>query len=211
MPWHPPIQAKYVFLSVLSGQAVLRSQDPVSLGQWHRVVAERLNKDGSLKVDHAREITRSSPGKAQGLNIHTPMYLGGVPSMDILPKPANVSMLFDGCIGEVRMYSIVVVFALQPTVMFGNWIVSFVFLYRSSSMERKWISHTASLRAEPSANVKMAAHVTAGLVCTEAPVCPVLSMSISASALKDTRVSCSTNFQVKILVERHNIILCVRH
>ncbi|XP_051735859.1 basement membrane-specific heparan sulfate proteoglycan core protein isoform X14 [Ctenopharyngodon idella] len=84
-----------------TGQAVLRSQDPVSLGQWHRVVAERLNKDGSLKVDHAREITRSSPGKAQGLNIHTPMYLGGVPSMDILPKPANVSMLFDGCIGEV--------------------------------------------------------------------------------------------------------------
>uniref|UniRef100_A0A671K0Q1 Basement membrane-specific heparan sulfate proteoglycan core protein-like n=1 Tax=Sinocyclocheilus anshuiensis TaxID=1608454 RepID=A0A671K0Q1_9TELE len=84
-----------------TGQAVLRSQELVSLGQWHRVVAERLNKDGSLKVDHAREITRSSPGKAQGLNIHTPMYLGGVPSMDILPKPANVSMLFDGCIGEV--------------------------------------------------------------------------------------------------------------
>ncbi|KAK7132379.1 hypothetical protein R3I93_018809 [Phoxinus phoxinus] len=84
-----------------TGQAVLRSQEPVSLGQWHRVVAERLNKDGSLKVDRAREITRSSPGKAQGLNIHTPMYLGGVPSMDILPKPANVSMLFDGCIGEV--------------------------------------------------------------------------------------------------------------
>uniref|UniRef100_A0A8C1I702 Heparan sulfate proteoglycan 2 n=1 Tax=Cyprinus carpio TaxID=7962 RepID=A0A8C1I702_CYPCA len=84
-----------------TGQAVLRSQEPVSLGQWHRVVAERLNKDGSLKVDHAREITRSSPGKAQGLNIHTPMYLGGVPKMDILPKPANVSMLFDGCIGEV--------------------------------------------------------------------------------------------------------------
>ncbi|XP_058618888.1 basement membrane-specific heparan sulfate proteoglycan core protein isoform X15 [Onychostoma macrolepis] len=84
-----------------TGQAVLRSQEPVSLSQWHRVVAERLNKDGSLKVDHAREITRSSPGKAQGLNIHTSMYLGGVPSMDILPKPANVSMLFDGCIGEV--------------------------------------------------------------------------------------------------------------
>ncbi|KAL7864275.1 hypothetical protein AOLI_G00156950 [Acnodon oligacanthus] len=86
-----------------TGQAVLRSQEPVSLGQWHRVAAERVNKDGSLKVDHAKEIRRSSPGKAQGLNIHTPMYLGGVPSMDILPKPANVSMLFDGCIGEVSI------------------------------------------------------------------------------------------------------------
>ncbi|XP_036447334.1 basement membrane-specific heparan sulfate proteoglycan core protein [Colossoma macropomum] len=86
-----------------TGQAVLRSQEPLSLGQWHRVAAERVNKDGSLKVDHAKEIRRSSPGKAQGLNIHTPMYLGGVPSMDILPKPANVSMLFDGCIGEVSI------------------------------------------------------------------------------------------------------------
>ncbi|KAG7472084.1 hypothetical protein MATL_G00104850 [Megalops atlanticus] len=86
-----------------TGMAILRSQDPVTLGQWHRVAAERLNKDGSLKVDQAREVRMSSPGKAQGLNIHTPMYLGGVPSMDILPKPANVSTLFDGCIGEVSI------------------------------------------------------------------------------------------------------------
>ncbi|KAJ8369771.1 hypothetical protein SKAU_G00097990 [Synaphobranchus kaupii] len=86
-----------------TGMAILRSQEPVTLGQWHRVVAERLNRDGSLKVDQAREVRRSSPGKAQGLNIHTPMYLGGVPSMDILPKPANVSMLFEGCVGEVSI------------------------------------------------------------------------------------------------------------
>ncbi|XP_064160473.1 basement membrane-specific heparan sulfate proteoglycan core protein-like isoform X1 [Anguilla rostrata] len=84
-----------------TGMAILRSQEPVTLEQWHRVTAERLNKDGFLKVDQAPEVRRSSPGKAQGLNIHTPMYLGGVPSMDILPKAANVSMLFEGCIGEV--------------------------------------------------------------------------------------------------------------
>ncbi|KAJ8360629.1 hypothetical protein SKAU_G00171540 [Synaphobranchus kaupii] len=84
-----------------TGMAILRSRDPVTLDQWHRVTAERLNKDGFLKVDQAPEVRRSSPGKAQGLNIHTPMYLGGVPSMDILPKAANVSMLFEGCIGEV--------------------------------------------------------------------------------------------------------------
>ncbi|KAL2104346.1 hypothetical protein ACEWY4_001214 [Coilia grayii] len=84
-----------------SGQAMLRSQEPVTLGEWHRVAAGRLNKDGSLRVDEEREIKHASPGKSQGLNIHTPMYLGGVPSMDILPKPANISMLFQGCIGEV--------------------------------------------------------------------------------------------------------------
>ncbi|KAM4611104.1 basement membrane-specific heparan sulfate proteoglycan core protein [Polymixia lowei] len=86
-----------------TGQAILRSPEPVSLGQWHRVVAERNKRAGHLRVDQGPMERKTSPGKAQGLNIHTPMYLGGVPSMDILPKPANVSELFEGCIGEVSI------------------------------------------------------------------------------------------------------------
>uniref|UniRef100_A0AAV2LZ82 Basement membrane-specific heparan sulfate proteoglycan core protein n=1 Tax=Knipowitschia caucasica TaxID=637954 RepID=A0AAV2LZ82_KNICA len=84
-----------------TGQAVLLSPEPVSIGQWHRVVAERVRKDGYLQVDQGPVEKLSSPGKAQGLNIHTPMYLGGVPNMEILPKPANISTMFNGCIGEV--------------------------------------------------------------------------------------------------------------
>ncbi|XP_045065406.1 basement membrane-specific heparan sulfate proteoglycan core protein-like isoform X1 [Coregonus clupeaformis] len=86
-----------------TGQAVLRSPEPVTLGQWHRMEAGRLDKDGSLTVDGGREVRRSSPGKAQGLNIHTPMYLGGVPNMEIVPKALNISDLFVGCIGEVSI------------------------------------------------------------------------------------------------------------
>ncbi|XP_056158189.1 basement membrane-specific heparan sulfate proteoglycan core protein [Lampris incognitus] len=86
-----------------TGQAILRSAGPVSLGQWHRVVAERNKKAGYLRVDQGPVERKTSPGKAQGLNIHTPMYLGGVPKMEILPKPANVSELFQGCIGEVSI------------------------------------------------------------------------------------------------------------
>ncbi|XP_076022702.1 basement membrane-specific heparan sulfate proteoglycan core protein isoform X2 [Genypterus blacodes] len=84
-----------------TGQAILISPEPVTLGQWHRVVAERNKKAGHLRVDQGPVERKTSPGKAQGLNIHTPMYLGGVPNMDILPKPANVSEMFEGCIGEV--------------------------------------------------------------------------------------------------------------
>ncbi|XP_061650019.1 basement membrane-specific heparan sulfate proteoglycan core protein isoform X13 [Phyllopteryx taeniolatus] len=84
-----------------TGQAILRSPEPVSLGQWHRVVAERNKRDGHLRVDHGPVEKRTSPGKAQGLNIHTLMFLGGVPNIEILPKPANVSEMFKGCIGEV--------------------------------------------------------------------------------------------------------------
>ncbi|XP_041859531.1 basement membrane-specific heparan sulfate proteoglycan core protein isoform X3 [Melanotaenia boesemani] len=86
-----------------TGQAILLSPEPVSLGQWHRVVAERNKKAGHLRVDQGPVERRTSPGKAQGLNIHTLMYLGGVPNINILPKPANVSDMFEGCIGEVSI------------------------------------------------------------------------------------------------------------
>ncbi|CAL8325836.1 unnamed protein product [Merluccius merluccius] len=86
-----------------TGQAILRSPEPVSLGQWHRVVAERNMKEGHLRLDQGSMEKKTSPGRSQGLNIHTPMYLGGVRDMDILPKPANISELFKGCIGEVSI------------------------------------------------------------------------------------------------------------
>uniref|UniRef100_A0A8C5CHM1 Heparan sulfate proteoglycan 2 n=1 Tax=Gadus morhua TaxID=8049 RepID=A0A8C5CHM1_GADMO len=86
-----------------TGQAILRSPEPVSLGQWHRVVAERNMREGQLRVDQGPMEKKTSPGKAQGLNIHTPMYLGGVRDVGMLPKPANISVLFTGCIGEVSI------------------------------------------------------------------------------------------------------------
>ncbi|XP_017695325.1 PREDICTED: basement membrane-specific heparan sulfate proteoglycan core protein, partial [Lepidothrix coronata] len=82
-----------------SGPAVLRSTGPVALGQWHWVTAERLNKDGTLVVDDAAPVKRSSPGKSQGLNLRSPLYLGGTEPP--LRPPTNAS--FRGCIGEVSI------------------------------------------------------------------------------------------------------------
>ena len=63
--------------------------------------AERLNKDGSLRVNGGRPVLRSSPGKSQGLNLHTLLYLGGVEPAVQLPPATNVSAHFHGCVGEV--------------------------------------------------------------------------------------------------------------
>ncbi|XP_052547641.1 basement membrane-specific heparan sulfate proteoglycan core protein isoform X4 [Tympanuchus pallidicinctus] len=82
-----------------SGTAVLRSVEPVALGRWHRVTAERLHKDGTMTVDGSAPVQRSSPGKSQGLNLHSPLYLGGVEPP--LRPPTNAS--FQGCIGEVSI------------------------------------------------------------------------------------------------------------
>ncbi|XP_042333788.1 LOW QUALITY PROTEIN: basement membrane-specific heparan sulfate proteoglycan core protein [Sceloporus undulatus] len=86
-----------------SGTAILQSAKPLALGQWHKVTAERLNKDGTLQVDDERPVKRSSPGKSQGLNLRTSMYLGGVDDTVQLPPAANVSGHFYGCIGEVSI------------------------------------------------------------------------------------------------------------
>uniref|UniRef100_A0A670K7D7 Heparan sulfate proteoglycan 2 n=1 Tax=Podarcis muralis TaxID=64176 RepID=A0A670K7D7_PODMU len=86
-----------------SGTAVLRSAKPLELEQWHRITAERLNKDGTLQVNDERPVKRSSPGKSQGLNLRTSMYLGGVDDSVRLPAAANVSSHFYGCIGEVSI------------------------------------------------------------------------------------------------------------
>ncbi|XP_073089464.1 basement membrane-specific heparan sulfate proteoglycan core protein isoform X4 [Manis javanica] len=86
-----------------SGLAVLRSPEPLALGHWHRVSAERLNKDGSLRVNGRRPVLRSSPGKSQGLNLHTLLYLGGVEPAVPLPPATNISAHFHGCVGEVSV------------------------------------------------------------------------------------------------------------
>lgn len=80
---------------------MLRSPEPLALGHWHRVSAERLNKDGSLRVNRRPPVLRSSPGKSQGLNLHTRLYLGGVEPSVRLPPATNVSTHFRGCVGEV--------------------------------------------------------------------------------------------------------------
>ncbi|CAM9797951.1 unnamed protein product, partial [Bubo scandiacus] len=82
-----------------SGPAVLRSTEPVTLGHWHRVTAERVHKDGTLWVDDTPPVKRSSPGKSQGLNLRSPLYLGGTEPP--LRPPTNAS--FRGCIGEVSI------------------------------------------------------------------------------------------------------------
>uniref|UniRef100_A0ABM5EK41 Basement membrane-specific heparan sulfate proteoglycan core protein isoform X2 n=1 Tax=Pogona vitticeps TaxID=103695 RepID=A0ABM5EK41_9SAUR len=86
-----------------SGTAILQSAKPLELGQWHKVMAERVNKDGTLQVDDERPVKRSSPGKSQGLNLRTAMYLGGVDGAVRLPPAANISSHFYGCLGEVSI------------------------------------------------------------------------------------------------------------
>ncbi|XP_032903838.1 basement membrane-specific heparan sulfate proteoglycan core protein isoform X7 [Amblyraja radiata] len=84
-----------------SGLAVLRSAKTVALNKWHKLRAHRHDRAGSLTVDNEEEIRNVSPGKSLGLNLRSPMYLGGVARSDVLPKAINITEGIDGCIAKV--------------------------------------------------------------------------------------------------------------
>ncbi|XP_078281510.1 basement membrane-specific heparan sulfate proteoglycan core protein [Rhinoraja longicauda] len=84
-----------------SGLAVLRSAKTVALNKWHKLRAHRHDRAGSLTVDNEEEIRNVSPGKSLGLNLRSPMYLGGVARSEVLPKAINITEGIDGCIAKV--------------------------------------------------------------------------------------------------------------
>ncbi|XP_075928964.1 basement membrane-specific heparan sulfate proteoglycan core protein isoform X5 [Petromyzon marinus] len=105
-----------------SGTAVLRSPERVQVGRWHRLAAERVEREGWLRLDEGRQVSARSPGRSQGLNLRSPLYLGGVPSGGTLHAHANVSGGLHGCIAEVLVngkrldvsYSFVASRAVEP-------------------------------------------------------------------------------------------------
>lgn len=151
----------------VTGPAVLRSAEPVALGRWHRVMAERVHKDGTLVVDGGAPVQRSSPGKSQGLNLRSPLYLGGVEPP--LQPPTNAS--FQGCIGEVSPGPP----STHPVRGGGDTQVNPPLLpvpCRSPSMGRRWICPTASCGAGAWGSAGRARPACMHPACTGAAACP---------------------------------------
>ena len=63
-----------------NGPIVLRSLQPIRLGQWHRIVAQRYRQDGWLRLDDDEDVATTSPGEHSSLDLDTNTYLGAVPS-----------------------------------------------------------------------------------------------------------------------------------
>ncbi len=63
-----------------NGPIVLRSLQPIRLGHWHRVVAQRYRQDGWLRLDDDEDVATTSPGEHSNLDLDTNSFLGAVPS-----------------------------------------------------------------------------------------------------------------------------------
>ena len=60
------------------GVLILKSNVTLSVGQWHKIQIERRMKEGRLKIDDHPKISGKSLGRSRGLNIHSPIFFGGI-------------------------------------------------------------------------------------------------------------------------------------
>ncbi|XP_046397627.1 basement membrane-specific heparan sulfate proteoglycan core protein-like isoform X3 [Ischnura elegans] len=60
-----------------SGTAILRSNKALELDRWVTIVAGRDGREGFLSVDGEETVSGKSPGSTRGLNLKTPLYIGG--------------------------------------------------------------------------------------------------------------------------------------
>ena len=77
-----------------SGIAVIKSNLPVTPGQWHRVQARRWHRDGMLRLDNGEDVSGQSGGDLRALDIdRESMYIGGIPVENSEKDQKNISRI----------------------------------------------------------------------------------------------------------------------
>jgi hypothetical protein len=85
-----------------SGPAVIRSEREVTPGEWTTVSVGRNFREGQIVVGDDTPVVGHSPGQTRGLNLKTPLYVGGYDEQRIhLADGVGVKKGFNGCVREV--------------------------------------------------------------------------------------------------------------
>lgn len=84
---------------------IIRSESPLELNKWHTVYVGRNKAMGSLRVDGQNLVTRSGHGKAVGLDLSLPLYMGGVPNFENITSIVELDQGFVGCIANFKVGS----------------------------------------------------------------------------------------------------------
>ncbi|XP_077998598.1 basement membrane-specific heparan sulfate proteoglycan core protein-like isoform X2 [Glandiceps talaboti] len=91
-----------------SGAAIIRSAEPLELGQWHTVVLDRNRRQGSLTVDGGNPVSGSSLGGFQGLDLSDLLFLGGMPEEAVVSKAAGFTKGFIGCVSRLEINGLLI-------------------------------------------------------------------------------------------------------
>lgn len=85
-----------------NGPAIIRSMEPISLHEWHTVFLSRTGRAGLLEVDNQPRIEGLSKGAFTQLSLPQHLYIGGVPSFEIISHKVGVKSSFRGCVQKVK-------------------------------------------------------------------------------------------------------------
>ncbi|KAG8131158.1 hypothetical protein E2320_017767 [Naja naja] len=84
-----------------SGTAIIRSEDPISLNQWHELKVSRTAKNGILQVDQQTPVERMAEGAFTQIKCNPEIFIGGVPDYDDVKKNSGVLKPFSGSIQKI--------------------------------------------------------------------------------------------------------------
>lgn len=82
---------------------MIRSERDVTPGEWTSVSVGRNFREGQIAVNDDAPVVGQSPGQTRGLNLKTPLYVGGYDRQRIrLADGVGVKRGFSGCVREVK-------------------------------------------------------------------------------------------------------------
>nr|AAI50711.1 EGF-like, fibronectin type III and laminin G domains [Mus musculus] len=84
-----------------SGTGVLRSEAPLTLGQWHDLRVSRTAKNGILQVDKQKVVEGMAEGGFTQIKCNTDIFIGGVPNYDDVKKNSGILHPFSGSIQKI--------------------------------------------------------------------------------------------------------------
>uniref|UniRef100_G1LIW2 EGF like, fibronectin type III and laminin G domains n=2 Tax=Ailuropoda melanoleuca TaxID=9646 RepID=G1LIW2_AILME len=84
-----------------SGTGILRSEDPITLGQWHELHVSRTAKNGILQVDKQKAVEGMAEGGFTQIKCNTDIFIGGVPNYDDVKKNSGILKPFSGSIQKI--------------------------------------------------------------------------------------------------------------
>ncbi|XP_019637522.1 PREDICTED: agrin-like isoform X4 [Branchiostoma belcheri] len=90
------------------GPADIRSEDPVTLNEWHEVKLDRNLRRGQMTLDGKVVGTGESPGTLSQLNLGLPLFIGGGEDYSTFARDADITTGFTGAIQKLVIAGAVV-------------------------------------------------------------------------------------------------------
>lgn len=86
-----------------TGSTTVKSQERISMGEWHRIRISRTGRLAILFVDNQIPVEVISQGAFTQLSLPQNLYLGGVPNFGVVSHQVKLRSSFIGCVQKVAI------------------------------------------------------------------------------------------------------------